>query len=201
MRIATEEQLRAIYGQPMEVAAAKVIDHLDAHCRRWFELSPFVVISTSNGDRLDASPKGDAPGFCRVEDEKHLLIPDWPGNNRIDGLSNIVRHPQVGLISFIPNVKETLRVNGHATIHDDEDLRAQFETRGRLPITVLRIAVEEVFLHCSKCVLRSKLWSPESWPERSAIPSMSDMIRDHSQKEVPSATPEELDRRYADRLY
>lgn len=201
MRITTEAELRAIYGGPMEIAAAKEIDHLDRHCRRWFELSPFALIATSDGSRLDVSPKGDAPGLCKVEDDKHLLVPDWPGNNRIDGLTNIVRHPHVGLLSLIPNVKETLRVNGVASIHDDEPLRALFEMKGRLPITVLRIAVEEVFLHCSRSFLRARLWAPGSWPQRDELPSMGEMIRDHSRKDVPQLTPEELDRRYADRLY
>lgn len=201
MRLETEDQLRAIYGEVSPVAARKVIDRLDAHCRRWLELSPFALLATSDDRRLDVSPKGDAPGLCQVEDDRRVLLPDWPGNNRIDGYLNILKHPHVGLIAMIPNIKETLRINGRASIHDDEDLRARFAIRGRLPITVLRIEVEEVFLHCAKALLRSKLWSPETWPERGALPSMNEMISDHAEMPMPAETPEEVDRRYTPVLY
>lgn len=188
--ITDEAALRARYGEVHPRAAVKEIDRLDDICRRWFALSPFILIATSDGARQDVSPKGDAPGFCHVADEKTLLIPDWPGNNRLDGLSNILRRPAVGIISMIPGFQETLRVNGRATIHDDEALRARFETRGKLPITVTSVAVEEVFMHCAKAFMRSKLWAPETWPERSELPTMGEIIKAHGQTEDPAMTPE-----------
>lgn len=199
--IENEEALRALYGPPGPRAVAKEIDHLDEHCRRWFALCPFILLATTDGKRLDVSPKGDGPGFCRVEDDKTLLIPDWPGNNRIDGLRNIVKDPQVALIAIVPNVKETMRVNGRATIHDDEDLRALFETRGKLPITVTRIAVEEVFLHCPKAFMRSHLWDADTWPERSALPTLGEIIKDHGALDGPPESPEEQEARSLAQLY
>ena len=201
MKIETEDDLAALYGPVHPLAAKKEIDRLDAHCRRWLELTPFILLATTDGTRLDVSPKGDAPGFCRVEDDKHLLIPDWPGNNRIDGLRNIIRDPQVALIAIIPNVRETMRINGRASIHDDEALRRPFETRGKLPITVTRVAVEEVFLHCPKAFMRSKLWEPEAWPERTAVPSLGEIIKDHAELDAIPETREEQEARSLSQLY
>ncbi len=178
MPITSESRLREIYGPPIPRSVAKEITQLDRHARAFIAESPFLLLATSDGTRIDVSPKGDRPGFVAVEDDEHLLIPDWPGNSRIDGLRNILKHDRVGVILMIPSVRETLRVNGRATIHDDPDLLALCELKGRLPLTVLRVAVEEVFLHCAKALLRSKLWSPESWPETRPIPTMSEMIRD-----------------------
>ena len=201
MKIDSEEALRALYGPVNPRAAVKEIDHLDHHCRRWLEMTPFILLATTDGERLDVSPKGDAPGFVHVEDDKHLLIPDWPGNNRIDGLRNIVRDPQVALIAIVPNVKETMRINGKATIHDDEALRRPFETRGKLPITVTRVAVEEVFLHCPKAFMRSKLWDAETWPERSALPTLGEIIKDHGKLEEPPEDPAAQEKRSLAQLY
>ncbi|MEZ5659579.1 MAG: pyridoxamine 5'-phosphate oxidase family protein [Burkholderiaceae bacterium] len=181
MPITTLDALLNIYGQPSERARDKQIDHLDAHCRRFIALSPFLIMATSEGPRLDASPKGDEPGFVIVEDEHHLLIPDWPGNRRIDGMRNLIRDPAIGLIFMIPNVEETLRVNGHATIHDDAPLLARFDRGGRRPLTVIRVRCHEAFLHCAKAFMRSKLWQPQSWPAREALPSMAQMLKDHAE--------------------
>lgn len=182
--ITSEAELNARYGSISQLASAKETDRLDDICRRWFALSPFILIATSDGARLDVSPKGDGPGFCHVADDRTLLIPDWPGNNRLDGMRNILKHPQVGVISMIPGFQDTLRVNGRASIHDDEALRAGFETRGKLPITVMRIAVEEVFMHCAKAFMRAALWKPETWPERSALPTLGEIIRVHGKLET-----------------
>lgn len=200
-RIADEETLRAIYGPPMEKAVRKEIDHLDHHCRLWLSKTPFIMLATTDGTRLDVSPKGDGPGFVQVEDDRTLLIPDWPGNGRIDGLRNIVRDPHVAIIAVIPNVKETLRVNGRATVHDDEDLRARFTTRGKLPITVTRVAVEEVFLHCPKAFMRSHLWDAATWPPRSDLPTLGEIIKDHGDLDGPPETAEAQEARSLSQLY
>jgi len=205
MPITSEARLREIYGPPLPRSLAKEMDHLDAHCRSFIAASPFLLVATSDGTRLDVSPKGDRPGFVVVEDDRHLLIPDWPGNSRIDGLRNILAHPQVGLIFLVPAVRETLRVNGSATIHDDPELLELCALNGRLPLTVLRLSVEEVFVHCAKSLLRSKLWQPETWPDSRPIPSMAAMIRDHaassgSTLEVPAESDEDMTVRYVEML-
>ena len=200
MAITTETRLREIYGPAMPRALAKQLDHIDRHCRAFIAASPFVLMATSDGDRLDVSPKGDRPGFVVVEDDRHLLIPDWPGNSRIDGMRNILGHAQVGLIFLIPSVRETLRVNGSATIHDDPELLAACAHRGRLPLTVIRITVEEVFLHCAKALLRSKLWQRETWPEARPVATMSEIMLDHSGLGDPAESDAEMTARYLELL-
>jgi PPOX class probable FMN-dependent enzyme len=199
--ITDEAALRALYGPPSQGALDKQLDRLDAHCRRFLAASPLCLLATSDGARLDVSPKGDAPGFARAEGERAVLIPDWPGNNRLDGLTNLLAHPRAGLIFLIPGMRETLRVNGPAAIHDEEAVRAPFETRGRLPITVLRVEAEEVFLHCAKAVLRSRLWEPETWPEREARPQAGEMLRDHIGDGRAAESDDAIAARYADSLY
>ena len=197
MPITTETRLREIYGPATPRALAKQLDRIDTHCRSFIAASPFLLMSTSDGDRLDVSPKGDRPGFVVVEDDRRLLIPDWPGNSRIDGMRNILAHPWVGLIFLIPTVRETLRVNGTATIHDAPELLEQCAHRGRLPLTVIRVAVEEVFLHCAKALLRSKLWQPETWPEARPVPSMGEMIHDQAGLGGPVESDADMTARYA----
>ena len=201
MKIETESDLAALYGPVHPLAAAKEINRLDHHCRRWLEMTPFILFATTNGAQLDVSPKGDAPGFVKVEDDRHVLIPDWPGNNRIDGLRNIVRNPAVALIAIIPNVKETLRINGRATIHDDEALRALFTTRGKLPITVTRIEVQTIFLHCPKAFMRSGLWDADTWPERSELPTLGEILKDHTKSDAEPESAAAQERRSLKQLY
>ena len=200
-QITGARELRTLYGDAKPKSVAKELTFLDSHCQRFIALSPFLLLATSDGQRLDVSPKGDGPGVATVLDDRTLAIPDWPGNRRIDGLLNLIEHPGVGIIFLIPNVKETLRVNGRATIHDDADLKARFETRGKLPITVLKVAVQEVFLHCAKALIRSDLWSPETWPDRSALPTMGEMIKDHAEWDGPPEAQDEMEDRQAKALY
>jgi hypothetical protein len=200
MPITTEARLREIYGPPTPRAAAKQIDRLDRHCRAFIAASPFLVMATSDGTRLDVSPKGDRPGAVMVEDDRHLLIPDWPGNSRIDGMCNLLAHPQVALIFLIPSVRETLRVNGRASIHDEPELLARCAVGGRPPLTVMRVAVEEVFLHCAKALLRARLWQPETWPGARPVPSMNEMIADHAGSGPPEESDAEMMARYARHL-
>lgn len=175
----TAEALRKVYGEVSPRAAIKVIRQFDHHCRKIIAHSPFYVIATSDGDMLDVSPKGDAPGSVKVADDQTLLLPDWPGNRRIDGLLNIIKHPKVAMLFVIPNMKETLRVNGTASIHDDPELLDQFVTNGKRPITVIKVKAEEIFSHCPKAFIRGNLWSPETWPDRAELPTLAEMIRDH----------------------
>ena len=197
----TEARLRELYGKATPRSAAKVIRTLDRHCREFIANSPFLVIATSDGETLDASPKGDPAGFVIVEDDTHLLLPDRPGNNRIDGMLNILRNPKVALLFLIPSVNETLRINGHATIHDDPELCERGALNGRAPKTVMRIAVEEIFVHCGKAPLRAGLWKPESWPASRPVATLNEIVRDHAQMEVGATDQAAVDEMYARTLY
>ncbi|EDP62074.1 hypothetical protein BAL199_09770 [alpha proteobacterium BAL199] len=177
--VRSEEDLRSIYGTPSRLASGKQLDRLDVHARRFIELSPFLVVSSQGADGLgDVSPKGDAPGFVQVIDDQTLLIPDRPGNNRIDTLSNLMANDGVGLLFLVPGVCETLRVNGRARVVTDQDLLAPTAVRGRLPTAGILVAVEEVYLHCAKALVRSKLWEDDHKIERRSLPSLGQMLAD-----------------------
>ncbi|MFN0262576.1 pyridoxamine 5'-phosphate oxidase family protein [Tepidamorphus sp. 3E244] len=197
----TEERLRELYGEPTPRAAVKVIHSLDEHCRSLIANSTFLVLATSDGKDLDASPKGDPAGFVVVEDDTHLLLPDRPGNNRVDGMLNLLRHPKVALLFMIPTVTETLRVNGTATIHEDAELCERCALNGRSPKTVLRIEVEEVFLHCGKAPMRAGLWKPETWPTERPVPTLNEIIRDHGKIDVGATDQESVEAHYRNTLY
>lgn len=201
--ITDEAALRAVYGPPMQRALDKQLARIDDHCRAFIAASPFLTLATSDGERLDVSPKGDAPGFVQCDGDAAILIPDWPGNNRLDGLTNLLSHPRAAVLFMIPGVKDTLRINGPAAIHDEEAMRRRFETRGRLPLTVLRVEAEEVFLHCAKAFLRSRLWQPESWAAERPIPPSAEMLDAHigAAPDGPKPSNEELEARYAKSLY
>lgn len=178
--ITTEADLRALYGEVSPRAAIKMIDHLDQHCRAFIAASPFMLLGTYDGEKMDVSPKGDPAGSVVVEDGgKALLLADRPGNNRIDGLLNILKNPNVAALFLIPGVRETLRVNGTATIHEEPEMLDRCLVKGRPPITVTRIEVREAGLHCAKAFMRSGLWMPDTWPTERPIPSMGTMLVDH----------------------
>ncbi len=201
-KIENEEALRRIYKQPNPRAAEKEIDHLDAHCKRMIELSPFLVLSTQGADGLgDVSPKGDAPGFVAVLDDKTLAIPDRLGNNRLDGLRNITANPAVGVMFLVPGIGETLRVNGHAEIRDDAELLARFEVNGKLPATVTLVHVKEVFFHCAKAIMRSKLWQDDYKVDRGVLPSVGEIIRDQRGGEGYAESQAEMEVYYKENLY
>lgn len=190
--------LRALYAQPMERAVRKEIPALDVHCRRFIALSPFLVLSTGSADhQLDASPRGGAPGFVKAPDAHTLLLPDSPGNNRLDSLQNILATGQVGLLFMIPGVDETLRVNGRAVLSTDAaDIAACADER-RAPKLVLRVTVQAAYLHCAKAFMRSRLWDPAARVERSVLPTIGQMIADQTGLQVPPETQEQMVRRYA----
>lgn len=197
----TPEKLRELYGDVLPLAAAKEVDIFDRHCREFIAHSTFLVIATSNGTHLDLSPKGDPAGFVTVESDTSLLIPDRPGNNRLDGLMNILTSPQIALLFLIPSVDETLRINGRAEILDDPAVCNQFEIRGRAPKTVTRVTAEQIFTHCGKAPLRAGLWKPESWPVQRPVATLLEMVRDHAQMPVDSTEQKAVDTLYQDTLY
>jgi uncharacterized protein len=175
--LTTIAELEAHYGPANERSLRKEIDHVNADYRRFIELSPFVVLATGGPDGLDCSPRGDAPGFVHILDERTLALPDRPGNNRVDSLRNIVVAPQVGLLFMVPGVGETLRVNGRGRLSDDPALLARFAFDGKPPRSVLVIDVESVYFHCSKAIVRSHLWDASHHVERSELPSAGAMLR------------------------
>jgi uncharacterized protein len=194
--ISSESELRARFAAPSRLAVQKQLDRLDHNCRRFIALSPFLCLATARPDGLaDNSPRGDAPGFVQVLGDRTLAIPDRPGNNRLDSQSNIIANPNVGLLFFIPGVTETLRVNGQARISADPDLLARFEVRGRLPKVVILVTVVEAFLHCSKALIRSRLWEEDAKADRKLLPTLGRMIADVVDQNTGAATVAEYDQR------
>jgi len=193
----TVEELEAIYGRPKGGAVYKEIGYLSEHYRAFVEAAPFVVLASAGPTGLDCSPKGDAPGFVRVLDEHTLAIPDRPGNNRIDNLRNIIADPRVALLFIIPGVGETLRVNGRAEISNDGDLLRSFAVEGKLPRTVIVVTIEAAYVHCSKALIRSKLWDPSRHLERAKLPSLGEMLAPLSGNTIDAST---YDREMPERL-
>ncbi|UQY36800.1 pyridoxamine 5'-phosphate oxidase family protein [Pseudomonas fulva] len=175
--IATLEQLEALYGVPHERSLRKELGYLSAPYQALVAASPFVVLGTHGPDGLDCSPRGDAPGFVRILDERTLLLPDRPGNNRIDSLRNILHDPHVALLFLIPGVGESFRVNGRASISLEPELLALCEAQGKLPRSVLRISVDTCYFQCSKAAVRSGLWAVERQVERASLPSAGDLLK------------------------
>jgi uncharacterized protein len=199
--VASEQELRDLYGQPGERAVAKEQPVLNEDCRAFIAHSPFLVLGTAGADgRCDVSPKGDAPGFVHVLDEHHLVIPDRLGNNRLDGMRNVVENPHVGLIFFIPGREDTLRVNGRARIVRDEALLDRLAVAGKRPVTALLVEVEQCFMHCARAFKRAGLWEPERWPDGSGVRSMQRMIWDLLPSRPAGKTVEQYERESQENL-
>jgi len=175
--ITSEHKLRELFGEVSEVALKKEKAELNGTMRAFIAASPFVLLATSSADgRCDVSPKGDAPGFVSILDDKHLAIPDRLGNNRVDGHRNVVANPSVGLIFLIPGREDTLRVNGTAVLTRDSELLASMVVQGKPPKLAIGIEVQECFMHCAKAFKRSRLWQSDAWPSAKAAPSMAEIL-------------------------
>jgi PPOX class probable FMN-dependent enzyme len=174
--------LDRIYEPPIGRTLAKTLDHVDRHAARFIALSPFCVLATTGADgTVDVSPRGGAPGFVRIETPRSLLMPDRPGNNRLDSFRNLLSGAaELSLIFFIPGVDETLRIAGRGSVDVEPELLASMTEFGKPPKAVLRIAVREAFLHCAKALMRARLWSDEARVERKVLPSLGEMIRDQT---------------------
>jgi PPOX class probable FMN-dependent enzyme len=182
--VSSKEELRALFGEPNERAVLKCKSTLDEHARAFIAASPFLLLATSNAaGQCDVSPKGDGPGFVLVLDETHLVVPDRPGNNRIDSLTNILDNPHVGMIFVVPGRGDTLRVNGRASIVRDEEILSAAAVRGKLPRVGIGVEVEEAYLHCPKAFVRSGLWDASTWTHAHELPSFAQMLWD----QVPGA--------------
>jgi PPOX class probable FMN-dependent enzyme len=190
-------ELAALYNPARERSIRKQIDHLDEHCRSFIAASPLVIIGTQGkgpGGAADTSPRGDVPGFVKVADDHTLLIPDRPGNNRLDNLRNIVQNPAVGLLFVVPGVSETFRVNGEAVVSRDPALLGLFEVQAKAPRTVLVVTVKEAYMHCSKALLRADLWNPAKFVAPGVLPSFGTILAVHTDGFVDAQTVDEENR-------
>ncbi|CAM3716376.1 MSMEG_1061 family FMN-dependent PPOX-type flavoprotein [Mesobacillus zeae] len=196
--------LEMLIGQPSEIVKNKAIAMLDHHCRKFIDLSPFMILSTADAKgRTDASPRGDGPGFVKVLNDNKLVIPERKGNKRMDSLKNILDNPHVGLLFFIPGLGETLRVNGKAKLIQDGPLSEELAVQGKNPLILIEVEVEEAFIHCAKAIKRSGLWNQESWAASSSLPSAAQMLADHIN--LPCVTAGDIEKNlevsYRERLY
>ncbi len=181
-QIRSADELTTLLGTPSVLSLKKELNALDDHMRRFIAHSPFVVISTHSAQgRCDASPRGDAPGFIHVVDDRTLLIPDRPGNKRVDSFRNILETGSIGLLFLVPGVGETLRINGRAVIIRDAAWLTLLSARGKQPLIAVAVEVEECFLQCAKALLRSKLWEPHERPNLQSLPCAAEMLTDHVQ--------------------
>ena len=202
MNITSLDSLRSLYAAPRERSVKKELPQLDAHCARFIALSPFVVVASSGvlgrpGGALDASPRGGEPGFVKVQGTGTLLIPDSPGNNRLDTLENIVQNGHVGLLFLLPGVDETLRVNGQAVLTTLEADLALCADAKRVPKLVIKVTVQAAYLHCAKALMRSNLWAASRHIDRAALPSMGQMMKDQIGGDIPAESQAEMLVRYA----
>lgn len=176
-----EATLRGLFPPVQTLAALKSLGLLDPHAREFIRRSPFLAIGTQNGDgKADVSPRGDPAGFVQVLDDRSLAIPDRPGNNRLDTLSNILTNPNVGLLFLIPGFDDTLRINGTAQLSTDPELLRRMAVNDRVPTIAIIVTVTEAFLHCAKAFRRSRLWDPEARQDRQEMPTLLKMILDQT---------------------
>nr|WP_308809532.1 MSMEG_1061 family FMN-dependent PPOX-type flavoprotein [Anaerobacillus sp. 1_MG-2023] len=193
-------ELKDMAGIPSKLAANKVISFLDKHCKEFICRTPFITIATQSSTGGDVSPRGDAPGFIHVLDDHHLLIPERPGNKRMDSLINLLENPNIGLLLMIPGREEALRINGKASIVKDKTLLEQCEYKGKTPLLGIGVEVKECYIHCAKAFKRSSLFEPERWPNTEGLASAARMLSDHA-KIGEEKVIESLKESYTKRLY
>jgi PPOX class probable FMN-dependent enzyme len=191
--VTSHEELRQLLGPPGTRAANKDRAVLHEVDRRWLAASPFCLVATAGADgTCDVSPKGDPPGFTHVVDDTTIAVPERPGNKRADGFHNILDNPHVGLLYFVPGRSDTLRINGRARLLRDAPFFDAMTVQGHRPRFALLVEIEQVFYHCAKAFLRSRLWKPETWAP-DALPSRARIVK---QVEAPTETLEALERHY-----
>ena len=178
--IKTAAEAKSILGEDFPNQIAKIIDHIDPHCRAWIERCPFIVISSANAaGAMDTSPKGDPPGFVKILDEHTLAIPDRIGNHRGDTFLNVLENPNVGIIFIVPKRREVVRVSGTAQVVKDPELLQDMAVNGKLPDLALLVRVREAFFHCGKSMIRSGMWEPDRWGPIDGLPTYAQALKDH----------------------
>lgn len=202
-RIGDATTLRSLYGEPSVRAVQKQLPALDRHCRNFIAHSPFLCLGSAQpGGPADVSPRGDAPGFVQVVDDRTILIPDRPGNKRLDSMQNVLANPHVGLIFFIPGIEETLRINGRAEIVTDRSRLEALAAQGKVPQSALLVHVDEAYLHCAKALRRSRLWQDDYKLPKGAFPSLGQMLKDQLALEADAAQLDQgLEAAYAKTMY
>lgn len=191
--VETREQFRSIVGEPSDKVTRKILTELDFHCCAFIGRAPFMLIASADANgKSDVSPKGDPVGFVKIIDNKTLAIPDRPGNNRADTIENILQNPAIGLIFLIPGKTETLRISGTAQVVRDEALRDSMAMKGKSPNFAIVVDVEEAFFHCSKCMIRSKLWQPDHWPNLDGLPRLAQTMVDAGKLEISEKEMHEI---------
>jgi PPOX class probable FMN-dependent enzyme len=201
--VLSRKELRDAFGATHEVALRKESRSLDFHSCRFIKKSPFVFIGSQDKSGYgDVSPKGDQPGFVRVLDNRTIAIPDRPGNNRLDTWHNVVENPSVGLIFLIPGMNETLRINGEARLTLDPELCSQMHVNNRPATAILIVKVHEVYMHCAKAFIRSRLWQADTWPDRKEMPTLGAILKDQARlAETASEFDAILDEAYRTTLW
>ena len=191
--ITSLEALRGVYAEPKERARNKELKVLDKYSARLIELSHFMLLNTVDSSGfVDVSPKGGQPGFVKIIDESTLLIPDSSGNNRLDGLRNILSNPKVGLLFMVSGIDEVVRLKGTASIYDDESLKQACPDGNRSPKVVIKIRIENLYFHCAKAVMRGELWSEEFRVERTVLPSLAEILKSQQNLEGEFVSQEEM---------
>jgi uncharacterized protein len=194
--------LRGAYGDPGELARKKVMPRLDDHARRFIALSPFLTIASASASGTDCSPRGDAPGFVHVVDDTTLLVPDRRGNNLLDTLQNVLAKPEIGFLFFVPGLNETLRVNGRARIVTDPSLMQAMAIKGTIvPSSALEVAIDQVYFHCGRSLLRADLWNPDKKTARSDFPLLGTIIADQVKGVDAEKANKNLEVAYTTNLY
>jgi PPOX class probable FMN-dependent enzyme len=187
--IRTASEVKAILGPDFPSQVAKIIDHIDPHCKAWIERCPFIVISSMSGSgAMDTSPKGDPPGFVKVLDRHTLAIPDRLGNHRGDTFLNVLENPNVGILFIVPKRREVVRVSGTAEMVKDPDLLESMVVNGKRPDLALIVHVKEAFFHCGKSMIRSGMWEPDKWVSINGLPSYAQALKDHGN--LPDTLPD-----------
>ncbi|MDQ3411593.1 MAG: pyridoxamine 5'-phosphate oxidase family protein, partial [Chloroflexota bacterium] len=189
-QVTSEAELDAINGQPHEAIVGKHTSYLTPLLEEFIAKSPFFLIATADAEgNCDVSPKGDPAGIVRILDRRTIVIPDRPGNRRIDGHRNVLANPHIGLIFIIPNVDETLRINGRAFVTADPELLASMPVQNRVPKLAIVVEIDEAYMHCARAFLRSGLWQPETWPDPDTIPTMAAIMSEQKRRPAPIEAP------------
>jgi uncharacterized protein len=200
--VTSAAEVKAILGPDFPNQTAKVIDHIDAHCRAWIERCPFIVIASINAaGAMDTSPKGDPPGFVKILDRHTLAIPDRKGNHRGDTFLNVLENPSVGIVFIVPKRREVVRVSGTALLARDPTLLATMDVNGKLPNIAMIVRVKEAFFHCGKSMIRSGMWEPDRWGSIEGLPTYAQALKDHGAPETLEDLQAMCDFNEARRLY
>lgn len=190
--ISSFDEVRSVMGEVHQSIDAKVIDRLDEICTSYIEASPFIIMASAGENHIEVSPKGDPNGFVKVLDEKHLAIPERPGNRRADSYKNIIENPQLGVIFLIPGKLETLRISGEARIVRDLPLRESMAVNGRIPEFAVVMYVERALVHCPKCIVRSNLWKSDKWQDHSHLANINETYIQHAKLSMSEKEFDEL---------